>query len=154
MIQKRIDAGDAEAMDLVAGYYAHGHLRFEKDVQRAIGLWTKAAALGSSQAHCELGNSYYHGDGIEQDKTRAVELWQYAAMKGDVDSRDSLGVAEYNAGNYHLAVKHYIISAKMGDKDSLDGIKALFMNDVATKAQYTDALRGHHGAVEETKSHQ
>jgi len=31
-------------------------------------------------------------------------------MKGDVLSRDGLGVAEYNAGNYRLARKHYMIS--------------------------------------------
>ena len=72
----------------------------------------------------------------------------------DVYSRDSLGDVEYNAGNYHLALKHFLISAKMGYKDSLDEIKRMFSHGIATKAQYAEALKGYQDAVEETKSHQ
>ena len=154
MAQKRISAGDAAAMECLGTWYLNGNHGLEKDIHRARELWEEAAELGSIDAHFQLGNSYHNGDGVEQDEIRAVELWQYAAMKGDVESRHSLGVVEYNAGNYHLAVKHYMISAKMGDKHSLDGIKRLFTNDVATKAQYTEALRGYQDAAEETKSHQ
>ena len=75
-------------------------------------------------------------------------------MKGHVESRHGLGVVEYNAGNYHLAVKHFLISAKMGYKDSLDEIKDMFSHGDATKEQYAEALKGYQEAVEETKSHQ
>ena len=37
---------------------------------------------------------------------------------------------------------------------SLDFIKDMFMNGVATKAQYSEALRGYQDAVEEMKSPQ
>jgi len=154
MVQKRIAAGDADAIDFLAGSYYHGDLGLEKDVQRAIELWTEAAELGSIDAHFSLGRSYYYGDGVGQDKVKAAGHWEYAAMKGNVESRHSLGIAEYNAGNYPLAVKHYMISAKMGDKDSLDEIKEMFTEGCATKAQYSEALKGYGDAVEETKSHQ
>ena len=51
-------------------------------------------------------------------------------------------------------MKHFLISAKMGYKKSLDRIRGLFMDGDATKAQYADALRGYQDAVEETKSPQ
>ena len=72
----------------------------------------------------------------------------------DFRSRHSLGSFEYNAGNYHLAAKHYMISAKMGSKDSLDEIKRMFSRGIATKEQYVEALKGYQDAAEETKSHQ
>ena len=75
-------------------------------------------------------------------------------MNGHVESRHGLGAVEYNAGNYLLAVKHYMISAKMGYKKSLNQIKRLFLHRVATKEQYAEALTGYQDAVEETKSHQ
>ena len=106
----------------------------EKDVQKAIELLTEAAELGSNRAHYELGRSYIHGDGVGQDTAKAVGHWERAAMKGDVFSRHDLGAVEYNAGNYyHLAIKHFLISAKMGYKTSLDEIKTLFSHGIATK---------------------
>ena len=155
MLQKRIAAGDADAVEFLAGSYYHGdHLGLKKDVLRAVELWTEAAELGSSKAHFELGRSYYNGDGVWQDKAKGVGHWQHAAMKGNVESRHGLGTAEYNAGNYHLAVKHFLISAMMGDKDSLDEIKTFFSQGIATKEQYAEALNGYQNAEEETKSHQ
>ena len=157
MVEKRVDAGDAAAMHYLGSQYSgggtRGELGLEKDLRRAIELWTKAAELGSIDAHFELGRSYYNGNGVGQDQAKGIGHWQHAAMKGDVDSRYSLGDAEYNKGNYHLALKHFLISAKIGDKPSLDGVKELFIDGVATKAQYAEALKGYQKAVEETKSH-
>ena len=50
-------------------------------------------------------------------------------------------------------MKHLLISAKMGDRDSLEMIKKVFMGGIATKEQYTEALTGYQDAVEEMKSH-
>ena len=76
-------------------------------------------------------------------------------MKGHVESRHSLGDVEFDdEGNYELALQHWMISAKMGYEESLDGIKKLFMSGHATKAQYAEALRGYQDAVEEMKSPQ
>ena len=41
----------------------------------------------------------------------------------------------------------------MGHKDSVENIKRAFKGGVATKEQYTEALRGYQDAVEEMKSH-
>ncbi|EJK72172.1 hypothetical protein THAOC_06323, partial [Thalassiosira oceanica] len=153
-IQKRVDKGDAQAMNHLGSKYFHGELGLAKDVPRAIELWTEAAELGSLDAHCHLGRMYYMGDGVAEDKLRGIRHWQEAAMKGDVVSRRVLGATAYKNGNHQLAVQHFMISAKMGCEQSLNGIKKLFKDGLATKAQYAEALVGYRDAVEETKSPQ
>ena len=154
MVQRRAGKGDADAISSLAGHYFYGDLGLAKDVPRAMELWTEAARLGSLDAHDRLGARYYIGDDVKMDKPRGVHHWQQAAMKGHVLSRDNLGVDECSKGHYDLALQHYLISAKMGYKGSLDGIKRMFTIGRATKAQYAEALRGYGDAVEETKSPQ
>lgn len=55
-------------------------------------------------------------------------------------------------GDHNRAVRHYLISAKMGDKNSVESIKNLFMDRLATMEQYAEALRGYNDAVKEMKS--
>ncbi|EJK62579.1 hypothetical protein THAOC_16799 [Thalassiosira oceanica] len=154
MIQKRVSKGDADAIAHLGRQYYLGRLGLPKDVPRAIKLWTEAAELGSLDAHFMLGVTYYNGYGVQQDKARGVRNFQEAAMKGHVASRHCLGVVEFNERNHELAVQHYMISAKMGDENSLDNIKGMFVGGQATKAQYAEALRGYGNAVQEMKSHQ
>ncbi|EJK51498.1 hypothetical protein THAOC_29324 [Thalassiosira oceanica] len=126
MIQKRVSKGDAEAINQLGIHYDDGDLGLPKDVPRAVELWTEAAELGLLDAHFMLGVTYYNGDGVQQDKPRGFRNFQEA-----VNER-----------------------ARMGFKKSLDGIKDMFIEGHATKAQYAEALRGYGDAVEEMKSHQ
>ena len=153
MVRRRVDKGDAAAILFLGDQYFYGNLGLTKDAPRAIQLWTKAAELGSSDAHSQLGGRYYTGDGVVEDKPRAIHHWQQAALKGEVESRYCLGVAEPDE-NFELAVQHWMISAKMGHEESLNDIKTMFMDGHATKAQYAEALRGYQHAIEEMKSPQ
>ena len=153
-MQRRVDKNDAEATMQLGSECYKGSNGLTKDVPRAIELWTEAAELGSIDAHHQLGVVYYNGHGAEEDKPRGVHHWQLAAMKGCADSRHCLGVVDINEGSYELAVQHFMISAKMGYEFSLDGIKDMFMQGHATKAQYAEALIGYQGAVEEMKNPQ
>ena len=152
MIQKRVDSRDAAAITSLGTCYYYGSLGPARDVPRAIELWTEAAEHGSLVAHCQLGDTYYQGDGVNEDKPRGINHWQQAAMKGEVTSRHSLGAVELKEGNYELAVQHWMISAKMGNEDSLNAIMKRFKEGQATKAQYAEALRGYQDALEELKS--
>ncbi|EJK65096.1 hypothetical protein THAOC_14097, partial [Thalassiosira oceanica] len=154
MVQKRVSKGDADAITHLGYQHYKCELGLATDVPRAIELWTEAAELGSINAHSELGNVFYTGDGVEEDKPRGIHHWQKAAMKGDTESRHNLGAVEYNNGNYQLAVKHLMISAKMGYEISLNNIKEMFKIGLATKEQYAEALIGYRDAMEEMKSPQ
>ena len=119
MIQKRVRKGGAAAIYVLGEQYFYGCLGLAKDVPRAVELWTEAAELGSADAHYQLGDTNYRGDGVEKDKPRGICHWQQASMKGHVMSRHSLGVAESWEGNYDLAAQHYMISVKMGYERSV-----------------------------------
>ncbi|EJK67642.1 hypothetical protein THAOC_11299 [Thalassiosira oceanica] len=154
MIRKRADKGDAGAISFLGSLYEKEKLGLVKDVPRAIELWTAAVELGSIDAHCQLGLAYYYGRGVEEDKPKGIHHWQQATMDGHALSRHMLGVAEHEIGNYQLAVQHYMISAKMGYERSLNEIKDMFKDGLATKAQYAEALVGYRDAVEEMRSPQ
>ncbi|EJK52958.1 hypothetical protein THAOC_27697 [Thalassiosira oceanica] len=69
-------------------------------------------------------------------------------MSGHVAARYNLGLEE-DAGNYNLALQHWLISANLGHEISLGNVKQMFMDGLATKADYARALRGYQSATEE-----
>ena len=124
----------------------------QKDVTRAVNLYERAAELGEKKAHYNLGFLYINGEDVEKDMAKAIRHLEAAAVKGDAYARNTLGFREDNAGNYDLALQHYMIAAKMGFQGSLDNVKKMFMSGLATKADYAEALRGHQSAIEEMRS--
>ena len=153
MIQARVAKKDPAAIHFLGEKYYHGALGLQKDTRKAIEVWTEASEVGSIKALYNLGLAYYSGDGVQQDKAKAVQFWSKAATQGHFECRNNLGAIEAQKGNYDRAVKHFLISAKMGDKISVENIKKIFMAGVATKEQYAEALKGYQQAVEEMKSH-
>ncbi|EJK48616.1 hypothetical protein THAOC_32572 [Thalassiosira oceanica] len=153
MIQARVAKKDPVAINHLAQKYFYGRLGLQKDVRRAFELFTDAAEHGSIESLFSLGNVYRLGEGVEKDMEKAVELFEKAAMQGHVDSRHNLGYNEVEKGNYNRAVRHLLISAKMGERASLESIKNFFMAGLATKEQYAEALKGYQDALEEMKSH-
>ena len=90
--------------------------------------------------------------GVEKDTAKAIRHYEAAAMSGHVSARFKLGCEEYDAKNYDLALHHWIIAAKLGDKGVLDKVKKMFVDGLATKADYAGALRRCQSAVEEMRS--
>ena len=152
MIQKRVDAGDPLSICHLATKYRLGELGLEKDMTRAVELYERAAELGDKRAHYNLGVLYDEEAGVERDIATAFRHYEAAAMCGHVDARYNLGWEEKNAGNYDLALQHFLIGANRGDQDALDYVKKMFKHGLATKADYLEALRGYQSAVEETRS--
>ena len=152
MIRKRVEKGDPAAIWFLGCQYEHGEYGLEKDVVMAVELYERAAELGAKDAHYSLGVLYDEGTDVAKDMSKAIEHYEAAAMCGDVFARYNLGCMEYDAGNYDLALQHFLMAAKLGDRDSLDEVKDMFMDGLATKADYADALRGHQSAVEEMRS--
>ena len=117
-------------------------LRLQKDMRKAVELWEEAAELGSVGALHNLGVAHYYGQVFQQDKTKGIQFWTKAAMQGHFESRYNLGAIELNEKNHDRAVKHFLISAKMGHKGSLEMIKNMFMAGDATKEQYAQVGAG------------
>ena len=152
MIQKRADAGDPMAIYYLGQQYDFGRLGLEKDVTRAVELYERAAELGVKDAHCILG--YLHGAGtdVEKDTAKAIQHYEAAAMSGHVYARFILGNEQFRAGNHDFALQHWMIASNLGYQGALDSVKRLFMDGLATKADYAEALRAYQSAVEEMRS--
>ena len=149
----RVAKKDPAAILFLGQEYFFGLLGLKKDTRKAVELWTEAADLGSVEALYNLGNVYSRGDGVQQDKAKASGFYEKAAMQGHVESRHNLGCIEGKKGEHGRAVRHFLISANMGYKKSVETIKVMFMNGEATKDKYAEALKGYQGAVEEMQSH-
>ena len=152
MVRARVAKKDPFATNHLGDKYFFGELGLQKDIRKAVELYTEAAELGSLDALYNLGLAYDRGEGVQHDKAKAVQCYEKAAMQGHVESRHNLGFSEIDKGNYDRAWRHIRISAKMGDKDSIGLIKRMFEMGIATEEQYAEALKGYQDAVEEMKS--
>ena len=152
-VLNRVEKKDPDAINLLGEKYFFGEMGLQKDMRVAVELYTEAAELGSIKALFNLGDAHYYGDGTQEDKAKATEFYNKAAMQGHVESRYNLGCFEVEKRNHDRALKHFLISSKMGHKGSLETIKKMFMKGVASKEQYAEAIRGYHDAVEETNSY-
>ncbi|EJK54080.1 hypothetical protein THAOC_26366, partial [Thalassiosira oceanica] len=103
MIQTRVEKKDPTAIHFLGHKYFFGQLGLQKDVRRAVELWTEAAELGSVDAYYYLGVTHRRGDVVQEDKTKGLQYYKKAAMQGHVESRYQLGLIEKNKGNFDRA---------------------------------------------------
>ena len=108
---KRVAANDAASIYLLADYYNRGLNGFQQDHAKSTELYTRAADLGYSKAHSNLGNIYHEGGDLKKAKFHL----EAAAMAGNEVARYNLGVMEVQSGNIERAVKHWTIAASAGD---------------------------------------
>ena len=80
-------------------------------------------ALDSIRAYCSIGNAYNGRGGVERDIKKANQYYELAAIGGDTGARHNLGSYEYMKGNLDRALKHWMISAGGGEKESLGAIQ-------------------------------
>ena len=151
-VNKLIRNGNAYAFYMLARSYDRGINGMPQDIAKAVELYLKAGELGCADGYCNLGNSYRLGNGVEMDKKKAKHYYELAAMNGSVQARYNLGMMEIQTGNYQRAFKHYMLSARAGDDDSLNAVKQGFMARYVTKDEYADTLREYQKSQDEMKS--
>ena len=151
---KRMEVDDAEAIRNLGCYYYKGSHGLQQNHAKALELWHQAADLGSASSYFNIGNSYLQGNGVERDENKAYHYWELAAMGGDVDARHNLGIFEGRVGNMDRKLKHLMVAASCGYKESLNEIKQMFMDRDATKDDYAKALRSYQAYLVEIKSPQ
>ena len=95
-----------------------------------------------------------NGRGVDVDTKKATHYWGLAAMRGDVQARHNLGCNECHAGKVDRALRHWVIAVKDGDSDSLESIKRMYKNGIATKDDYAKALQSYQEYLVEVKSDQ
>ena len=151
-LNKLMDNGNGEAYSTLASFYFEGSFSLKQDYQKARELYLKAGELGCATAYYNLGISYGEGFGVEIDLKKANHYFELSAIGGHIKARHNLGCLEGKAGNYRRAMKHFMISARGGCKEALEGVKRGFMKEVVTKNEYANTLRAYHERQKEMKS--
>ena len=137
---------NAVAFYALGGVYAEGSMGLPQDSVKANELYLKVGKLGHVDACFSLGDAYDDGNGVEVDKGKSKHYcyWELAVMGGHVHARYKLGYTEAQAENDKRAMKHAMISARMGHGESLDKIKSGFRHGIVTKDEYEGTLCAYH----------
>jgi len=151
-LNKRVEAGDSEAMFNLGCKYRDGKYGCARDYGKALELFQRAGELGYTKSYCSIGYAYSNGRGVEVDKKKAQHYYELAAMGGNVNARHNLGCDEYRLGNMDRAIKHWMIAVKDGSADSLYIIQDLYTEGKLTKDVYTAALKSYQEYLCEIKS--
>ena len=144
-----MEVNDAGAMYILGSYNYHGHLGLNQDREKALELYTRAAALGSSKAHFALGLYYREGGDLKKEKFH----YEAAAKAGNEVARYNLGCMEYHSGgNVERAVKHWAIAASAGHYDAMHNILGAFKQGVSSRAQIVSTLEAYDNSCAEVRS--
>ncbi|MBR7053914.1 MAG: sel1 repeat family protein [Prevotella sp.] len=82
IIQDRVKAGDAVAMNILGSwYYAGQHVAM--DYKQAASWFTKAADKGNIEAIGNMAMCYQTGNGLKKDSAMAVKLYEKSIKEGN-----------------------------------------------------------------------
>lgn len=92
-IQNRAEAGDAQAQDIVGGWYELSIVR-ALDYAEAVRWYRMAADQGYAEAQFNLGRMYAEGKGVDQDHGEAMVWFRKAADQGHAEAKQRLNLLE------------------------------------------------------------
>ena len=144
----------AEANDPVALQHL-GQLRYdEEDYENAFRCYTRAAEEGDVNASFRLGSMYWEGKFVEMNMAKCISHFETAAIRGHDMARYMLGGCEWVMERFDRAVKHWVISASLGDNESIKRLTECYKEGHVSKDNFASALRAHQAAADAMKSPQ
>ena len=149
--EKRIELGDAIALNAQGSHYSEGKFGYPQSHTKALDLWHRAAKLGNSPANYNIGICYHLGHGVVQDTKKAKYYWELAAIKGHVDARFNIGSLEVNP---YKKIKHFLIASGFGSDLAVEEIKRMYELGVVTSNVYEEASSGRQEYLDSIKSDQ
>ena len=153
-IRRRMELKDGIAYNCMGTMHLHGEYGFEEDREKAARMYLKAGELGSSEGHCNIGNLYSGGAGVEQSDEKAKHYYELAAIGGNFDARYYLGEIGLKSDIPRIGMEHHLIGAKAGNVISAKRLQHGYSKGYITKEEFTGALSMHKDAVDGMKSDQ
>lgn len=120
-LKKVAKYGHVEAIYALARVYELGLHGEEKNISKAVKLYTKAASMGHATAIGRVGTYTFNGEnGFAKDEVRGIAMLKEAAHHGILESILALGHIYYTGDNIierdiTLALDFYSVAAKMGN---------------------------------------
>jgi tetratricopeptide (TPR) repeat protein len=147
-LMKRVESNDPASISILAQYYLNGEKGFQQDLTKAIELFTRAADLGSSTAHCNLADVYHKGGNMKKAKYH----YEAAAMAGHEVARCNLGGLEYNSGNMERAIKHWMIAASAGEYNAMHVLRTEYEKGYVSRELINTSLIAYNNSCAEMRS--
>jgi TPR repeat protein len=147
-LMKRVEANDAASICVLANFYQHGLGCVQQDHAKAMEFYVRAADLGYSTAHNELGGIYDEGGYLKKAKFH----WEAAAMAGHEVARFNLGVMEAESRNMERAVKHWTIAASAGSFNAMQHLKICFERGLVSRDSIDSILAAYNNSCAEMRS--
>ncbi len=153
-----VEQGGSAAIEALEFYYSWGKQFFEgtdrnKDVQKAIELFTKAAEAGHIASQELLADIYEKGRGVDKNMYQALIWYERLAEQGAVEQQLKVADIYYFAKgvsiDYKQAVKWYARAAKQGNIEAEYALGVCYEkgqgveeNRIQAKEHYEKALKG------------
>ena len=147
-MMKRVEANDAASIFLLATHYNQGLNGLQLDRTKAMELYTRAAELGCSKAHNELGVIYHDGGNMKKAKFHL----EAAAMAGNEVARHNLGCMEDNSGNKERAVKYWTIAASAGHYNAMHNLLVALKEGYVSRESINSILAAYNSSCAEMRS--
>ena len=147
-MMKRVEANDPASIYVLAGFHQHGRASLQQEQTKAVELYTRAADLGCSKAHNELGGIYNEGG----DMKKAKFHFEAAAMAGHEGARYNLGCLEKTLGNMERAIKHLGLAASAGHYEAMDILIICFQEGSITRESIDSTLAAYNSSCAEMRS--
>ena len=90
IITENAEKGNVNAQYQLAQWYFNGFQSLEKDQQKAVFWWDKAAKQKDVNAIARLAECYQYGYGVSPDSAYAVSLYESAISRGNEDILNQL----------------------------------------------------------------
>ena len=149
-LMKRLEVNDAGAICELAIHYYQGNWGLQQDEEKAMELYNRAAALGSSRAHFHLGMSImdYGGGNLKKAKFH----YEAAAVAGHEGARFNIGIMELESGKKERAVKHWTIAASAGCFRAMHKLKISFEGGYVSRNEINSTLEAYNNSCVEMRS--
>lgn len=130
-------------------YYGDG---VEKDYEKALELYMKAAMLGMAEAQNDVGECYYFGKGTREDREEAFKWYKKAAKQGDAYAQYNLGYM-YHQGigvikDKEIAFSWFMKSAEQENNDSQFWLGKMYGRGEAVEKDDKEAFKWYMKAAE------
>lgn len=151
-VQKRMEQGDPAAISCMAHFFRFGLCGVAQNEHQSFELYLRAAELGFARACFNVAMYYRRGlnGSVPVDVEKYRKYLVLAAKGGHSGARCLLGSDEANHGNMDVAIKHWKISAAMGEKKAMENLKYCFFKQAnLSKEEYASAVRAFKTARDE-----
>jgi tetratricopeptide (TPR) repeat protein len=145
---KRVEANDATSICLLAYCCDKGLNGVQQDHAKAMELYVRAANLGHSKAHNNLGDVYHEGGYLKKARFH----FEAAAMAGYEVARFNLGMDESNSGNMERAVKHWTIGASAGNHYAMHHLITSFKRGHISRESINSTLAAYNNSCAKMRS--